>query len=301
MAWTWSWWVVRSSRRPTRPRRRGASSRRLAERLKNPRKREPRRWRRQAPAIELLVGVHPVREALRARRRRLLRLCIRAGRAGRRPEVAEIMERADALKIPIEELAPAAFDRVAPSGTRSQGVLLEAGPLPWASPEELAALEPAPRWLVALDGIEDPQNLGAVARVAEAAGAHGLLLPSRRVAPLSPAASRASSGALELLPTASVGNLPRSLDYLKGEGFWVFGADAEGGEDLFRAPPRLFQGDLVLVLGGEARGLRPAVRGHVDGLVRVPMAGRVGSLNVAAAAAVVLFEWRRRSRLTAGG
>lgn len=184
-----------------------------------------------------------------------------------------------------------------PGAARSQGVCLEAGPLPELTLDELDSLPAAsPRWVVALDGVQDPQNLGAIARVADAAGALALLLPARRAAPLSPAVSRASAGALEHLPVARAPNLVRALETLKGRGFWIFGADPEEGVDLFAAAERLLEGDLVLVLGGEGKGLRPGVRAALDAALRIPMGGRVGSLNVATAGAVLLFEWRRRAR-----
>ncbi len=241
---------------------------------------------------ERLAGIHPDREALLARRRALHRLMLRKGGARKLGELVETARRGGVL---VEEVSREDFDAAAPVGLRAQGVLLEVGPLPTLTLDELATLgDEGSRWLVALDGVEDPQNLGAVARVAEAAGVGGLVLPERRVAPLSPAAVRASAGALELLPVSNVVNLPRSLGELKRRGFWIFGADADDGEDLFAASDRLFQGDLVLVLGAEGRGLRPGVRAALDARVRVPLAGRVASLNVATAAAVVLFEWRRR-------
>jgi 23S rRNA (guanosine2251-2'-O)-methyltransferase len=148
---------------------------------------------------------------------------------------------------------------------------------------------------VALDGVEDPQNLGAVIRVAEAAGALGLILTSRRAPPLGAAVSRASAGAVEHLPVSRVGNLRRALEQLKEGGFWAIGADPDAAEDLFLTPDRIWQGDLVLVFGSEGRGLRRTVVEALDHRVRIPMAGRVGSLNVAAAAAVVLFHARLRS------
>src|SRR5690606_26124996 len=150
-------------------------------------------------------------------------------------------------------------------------------------------------WLVALDGIEDPQNLGAILRVADAAGVRGALLPERRAAPLSPAVARASAGAMEHLPVARVGNLARALHLLKDRGFWVHGAAPDAPRDLYDTPDRLFDRRLVLVVGAEHRGIRPGVRAAIDTPYRIPMRGRVGSLNVAAATAAVLFEWVRRA------
>ncbi len=155
---------------------------------------------------------------------------------------------------------------------------------------------PGTRALVALDGVEDPQNLGAIARSAHAAGVSGLVLPQRRSAPLSPAVSRASAGAIEHLPVAQVVNLARALERLKEAGFWVVGAEAEAPQDLFAADARFWKGDLVFVFGAEGRGIRPGLERQIDLRFAIPMAGQVASLNVSAAAAVVLFEWVRRSR-----
>ena len=227
-------------------------------------------------------------EALRARRRALRRLRIRKGRRG--PEALEILEAARSAGVPVEEVDAEALAVGLPPGTAAQGVVLEAGPLPELPLVELARTGPEPRRIVALDGVEDPQNVGAIARVAEACGACGLLLTRRHAPSLGPTVSRASAGALEWLAAARVPNLGRALDQLKGEGFWVFGCDPEQGEDLFTLSERVLGGNQVVVLGAEGRGLRPGVQRALDHRVRIPMAGRVASLNVAAAAAVVLFE-----------
>ncbi len=259
----------------------------------------PREWSRRdrvTPEREVLLGIHPVREALRARRRTLRRLVLRGGERTPRPELLDLLERARAAGVPAEEVPAERFDRDVPPGVVHQGVLLEAGPIPILDLEELVPTS-GDGWLVALDGIEDPQNLGAILRVAEAAGARGAILPERRVAPLSPAVARASAGALEHLPVAQVTNLVRALETLKERDFWVHAADPSEGRDLYEVPDRLLSGRLVLVLGAEGRGLRPGVRAAVDIFVRIPMAGVVESLNVASAAAVVLFEWARRARL----
>jgi len=241
-----------------------------------------------------LHGIHAVREALKARRRPLRALRVAAG--SRRPEVAALVALAEAAGVRVEEVPAEVLQRE--EGERSlQGVELEAGALPELELSQL--LEPcgAPRTILALDGVEDPQNLGAIIRVAEAAGVQGLVLTRRRAPPLSAAVSRASAGAVEWLPVARVPNLPRAINYLKSKGFWVFGADPAGGDELYGLPPRLLLGDRVVVLGAEGRGLRRGVDQVLDYRIRVPMTGRVASLNVAAAAAVVLFELRRRADL----
>lgn len=245
----------------------------------------------------MLVGLHPVREALRAGRRPIHRLRLRAtGGRPATPEVADVLARARAAGVPAEEVPAAHFDREAPAGMPHQGVLLEVGPLRCPPLAELIPPPGEPCWLLALDGIEDPQNLGALLRVADAAGVRGALLPERRAAPLSAAVARASAGALEHLPVARVTNLARALNQLKSQGFWIHGGDPERGFDLFAAPDRLFDRRMVLVLGAEGRGLRPGVREAVDSFFRIPMHGAVASLNVATAAAVFLFEWQRRFR-----
>jgi 23S rRNA (guanosine2251-2'-O)-methyltransferase len=246
---------------------------------------------------ERLLGVHPVEEALRARRRTLHRLLLRRGAGPPREALLALVPLAEGAGVPVQELAAADFDRLVPPDLPNQGVLLEAGPVPEHALDELLPAPGEGAWLVALDGVEDPQNLGAILRVADAAGVRGALLPERRAAPLSPAVARASAGALEHLPIARVGNLARALHLLKDHGFWVHGAAPDAPLDLYETPDRLFDRRLVLVVGAEGRGLRPGVRAAVDTLYRIPMQGRVASLNVATATAVVLFEWARRARL----
>jgi 23S rRNA (guanosine2251-2'-O)-methyltransferase len=245
---------------------------------------------------EQLYGIHPVREALRAGRRKVHRLRVRKG--SQRGPLSEIAALARELGIPIAEVEPAALTRMVPPGAPSQGVVLEADPLPEV-PLEVLAGDPASsggfRSLVALDGVEDPQNVGAIARVAEAAGVGGLILTRRRAPPLGPAVARASAGAIEWLPMARVPNLVRTLNWLKSNGFWIFGADPEGDQGLFEVPARLVQGHRVVVLGAEGHGLRQSVVRALDHRLRIPTAGRVGSLNVSSAAAVVLFELARRA------
>jgi 23S rRNA (guanosine2251-2'-O)-methyltransferase len=154
-----------------------------------------------------------------------------------------------------------------------------------------AAARGEPPLVLVLDGVEDPRNLGALIRTAEAAGAHGVVIPGRRAAGLSPAVARASAGAVEHVPVAVVGNLVQAIEELKAAGVWVAGADPQDGE-LYTAarlsPP------LALVMGGEGRGLGRLVKAHCDLLVRLPMRGKVASLNVAVAAGVLLFEALRQ-------
>ena len=242
-----------------------------------------RRPRREGSERVALTGNHPIREALAARRRKLHELVVGPGSEG-----DALCSLAEAAGVPVRCEAPG-------SGRDPDSLpRLEVGPLPELSLEALAASDTTgPRMLVALDGVEDPQNLGAIARVAEAAGAAGLLLTQRRAPPLSPAVSRASAGAIEWLPVARVPNLRRALKLLKDLDFWIFGADPNGTEGLYELPARLREGNRVVVLGAEDRGMRQGVAEEVDHRVRIPMAGRIDSLNVATAAAVLLFELGR--------
>jgi 23S rRNA (guanosine2251-2'-O)-methyltransferase len=232
---------------------------------------------------EALVGGRPIRKLLVAR--------------SARGQLAEIVALARGRRIPVQEVDARWLDRIAQSGA-PQGVIALAAARPTVEIDDMLAAARARQeepLLVLLDGIQDPQNVGAIIRVAEAAGAHGVVLPARRASGLTPAVARASAGAIEHLPVAQVTNLTRTIADLKREGVWVAGADP-GGEDLYALP---LQPPLAVVIGGEGRGLSRLVREACDHRVRIPMAGHVASLNAATAAAVILFEIRRRLRESA--
>jgi len=222
---------------------------------------------------ELVYGRRAVREALRGRREVLELLATeRAARDGweRKPKI--VPERT------LTELA----------GTRDhQGVVARVEPFRYADAYELAAGEPL---LVALDQVTDPRNLGAVIRSAEGAGATGVILPAHNSARVTPAVARSSAGAVERLPVAVVPNLARYLNEVKGPRLWVYGADAAG---ISMADADL-SGGLSLVFGAEGKGIRPLVRRACDASVSIPLSGRVESLNVSVAAAVLLYEARRQ-------
>jgi 23S rRNA (guanosine2251-2'-O)-methyltransferase len=170
-----------------------------------------------------------------------------------------------------------------------QGVCAEAGEYPYAdAPDLLAGADPL---IVALDQVADPQNLGAICRTAEAAGVTGVVIPRHRSAEVTPAVCRASAGAVEHLPLARVRNLADFLAAAKAAGCWVYGADAEAGVPYDRPD---YRGGVVVVLGSEGRGLRPRVAAACDQLVAIPRRGQVASLNVSAAAAVLVYEILQR-------
>ncbi|HEV8339808.1 MAG TPA: 23S rRNA (guanosine(2251)-2'-O)-methyltransferase RlmB [bacterium] len=240
--------------------------------------------------MDQIEGRHPVREAL-ASGRPLRRVLVARSRA-ETGALAEIVSLARRRQVTVQEVDPRWLDRMARTRTH-QGVIALAAARAAVDPEDILAAArgrgEAPL-VVLLDGIEDPQNVGAIIRVAEAAGAHGVILPARRASGLTSAVARASAGAIEHLPVSVVTNLNRTLKELKEAGLWTVGADPSG-EDLYAAelaPP------LAVVIGSEGRGLSRLVRESCDYLVRIPMRGRVASLNAATAAAVVLFELARR-------
>jgi 23S rRNA (guanosine2251-2'-O)-methyltransferase len=214
-------------------------------------------------ANQLIYGKQPVAEAERGRRG--------VRRVWRAPET------------PGEEL-----ERMCGSPDH-QGVVAEVDPYPYADPAQLLRVENA--LVVALDQVQDPRNLGAVCRSAEAAGAAGLVIPERRSAEITAVACKASAGAVEHLPVARVRNLADWLAAAKEAGFWIWGADADAEQRPWDAD---LTGPTVLVLGGEGKGIRPRVAAACDGLVALPQRGRVGSLNVSAAATALLFEALRQ-------
>jgi len=237
-------------------------------------------------AEDLLVGIHPVLEALRAGRT-LNRIWVADG--VRRPEVREILELARQHRVPVQKVDRDYLRRLSGS-LPSQGVAARVAPTSYASWSEVVAdlaRGQGPALLLALDQIEDPQNLGALLRTAEAAGVGAVVVPARRAAPVTAAVARASAGAVAYVRVARVTNLARALGEVKDLGLTVVGLSADGEHNLFFLDLRV---PLALVVGGEARGLRRLVREKCDYLTRLPMLGRVNSLNASAAAAVALYE-----------
>ncbi len=228
---------------------------------------------------DLVYGRRAVREALRGNRQVLeVWASERAVRA--EPWLAELRPKAKTDR----ELAERADTR------DHQGVLALVEPFRYADAYDLAARERP--LLAVLDRITDPRNLGAVCRSAEGAGATGVVVPAHGSAVVTPAVARASAGAVEHLPIAVVTNLARYLEEVKGADLWVYGAAAEPGVTPMWETD--LSGGVALVLGAEGKGLRPLVRRMCDGLVSIPLHGRIESLNVSVAAALLLYEARRQ-------
>lgn len=243
-------------------------------------------------AAIVIVGVHPVREALRAGSVREVRI---GGRADGR--VTEIVRLAESKGVPVRKVDAAELDRLA-GGERHQGVLATIGDAPrrWTI-EQVVAIEAQPL-LVVLDGVEDPHNVGAILRTADAVGATGVIRQERHAAALGPAAARASAGALAHVRIVDVVNVVRAIEELKSRGVWVVGLDAEGAQPYDRID---FRPPTAVVVGAEGEGLRRLVREHCDFIAALPMRGHVSSLNVSVATGVVLYEaLRQRSSALPG-
>jgi 23S rRNA (guanosine2251-2'-O)-methyltransferase len=213
------------------------------------------------------------------------RVLIAKGAGG--PRIQEIVELCRQRNIPVRFEQRSALDRAA-SGEAHQGIVAYGASSRYANLEDV--VEHA-KLLVLLDGVEDPHNLGAIVRTANAAGAAAVLIPERRAAGLTETVAKSAAGALEYVPVVRIGNVSRTLGDLKKRGFWIYGSDERGTEPYDQVD---FATPTVLVLGGEGKGLHQLVRESCDLLVRIPMAGTIPSLNVSVAAGIILFEWKRR-------
>jgi 23S rRNA (guanosine2251-2'-O)-methyltransferase len=239
---------------------------------------------------ERVEGRQAVRELLLSGRRRVKEIQISAG-MDQADILDDIIDLADEMKVPIREVSRTKFDATARTES-AQGVLAEAAPLPEHAFDDLVrpADGPAP-FLLALDGVTDPGNLGALVRTAECAGVTGLVLPRHRAVHITPTVTKSAAGAIEFVPMTLVGGLPTAIGQMRDAGVWVVGLD-EGGDT------RLDQLDLAqptcLVLGAEGQGLSRLVRQRCDAVAAIPLLGRLNSLNVAAAGAVACFEVARQ-------
>jgi len=242
-------------------------------------------------------GRNPVYETLRAGRRQYFRLQIAQG-ALEKGRLEEILRTCNQRKIPVEFIPRDQLERRIPG---SQGVALEASGYPNSDLTEMLALAEqrgeAPLLLI-LDALQDPQNLGTLLRTAEVVGVHGVLLPLRRTVTVTPAVVHASSGASEHLLIAQT-NLAQAIETLKREGLWVVGLESSQDAEL---PARVrLDGPLALVVGSEGEGMRSLVRQSCDLLLRLPMRGRIESLNAAVAGSVALYlVWQSRGYIGHG-
>lgn len=242
---------------------------------------------------EQIEGRNPVLEALRANHE-INKIYLLKGESGR--VIQEVIDLAMKKSIPVSRVDSTVLNRMATTRNH-QGIIAIAAGWKYATVDEIlgrADKKGEPPFILLLDGVEDPQNLGSIIRTAEAAGVDGIIIPERRAAGLSAAVSRASAGAIEFMPVARVTNLNRTIEELKNKGIWFTGADMAGKNEYHQAD---LKGPMGLVVGGEGRGLSRLVAEHCDQIVRLPMWGSINSLNVSVATGILLYEIRRQRNI----
>lgn len=245
-------------------------------------------------AVNTIYGLVPVLEALRAGGKRLEQITIAEG--ARDERLRELLDLAKQSRVPVHRAPKFALDRAVP-GVAHQGVVATAAAASYSDADELLEELAAqvntekPPLVLGLDAVEDPRNLGAILRTAECAGVGGVFIPERRAVGLTATVGKAAAGALEYIKVARVTNLVQLIEQLKRRNIWVIGAAADGNADYtewdWTVPTALF-------LGGEGKGLHRLVRERCDGLVRIPLRGKIESLNVSVAAGIILYEALRQ-------
>jgi 23S rRNA (guanosine2251-2'-O)-methyltransferase len=235
----------------------------------------------------LIYGINPVAEALHAGRVRQIQVADYTG-----DRLMRLLDEAAARGVPIRRVTRDVLERVA-RGRPHQGIVADVTGPPGVTLTDLATDSGSPPLIVVLDEVEDPQNLGAIMRSVDASGASGIVRQTRRAAPLTAAAAKASAGAVHHVRVAEVVNVARAIEELKTTGVWVVGLDAGSERPYYELDLTL---PTALVVGAEGHGLRRLVRERCDLVAAIPMAGHVSSLNVSAAAAIVLFEAVRQRR-----
>lgn len=243
---------------------------------------------------EIIYGLNPVMEALRGTRR-AFELFVAGVGSDRR--FAKMMQLAKERDVPVRQREKGDISRLC--GTEHhQGVALRVEAFAYAGMEDILA-----RWrssgesglIVVLDGVQDPHNLGALIRSAACAGAHGVIIPKDRAVGVTAVVEKTSAGAVETVPVAQVANIAQTLEELKREGFWIYGAEGKAAASLYDQD---FRGNTALVIGGEGEGIRPLVQKKCDYLVSIPIKGGVNSLNASVAGGVMLFEIVRQRNST---
>ncbi len=249
------------------------------------------------PTGRYVYGINPVLEVVRARPEEIECLYVVEGQVPPRA-AAEVLSRVQKSGVRVQRVARERLGNMAGGGLH-QGILAQVREFEYASLEELlarAAQSQRPPLLVVLDGIQDPQNLGAIIRSAHALGAHGVVIPKDRAAPVTGAVARASAGAVEHCGIARVTNLSRALEQLKEAGLWVLATDSTSPTLL---PQQDLRGPLAIVIGAEGSGIREGVLKHCDFRASIPMDGQLGSLNASVATGITLYEVARQRQAPA--
>lgn len=240
-----------------------------------------------------LYGINPVREALR-NKRRAFELFVQLSASDHR--ISKIVALADESGIPVRRREKIDLERIA-NTQHHQGVVLRIPEFEYMSLDDFISkrdVDSPPMFLLLLDGIQDPQNLGAIIRSAACAGVNAVVIPRDRAAGVTPAVEKAAAGAVELLPVIQVTNMYQTIETLKGHGCWIFGLAPESATTIYQVD---YDGHLALVIGAEANGIRPLVQKGCDSILSIPQYAGVASLNASVAAGIVLFEAARRRSL----
>ena len=242
---------------------------------------------------EIIVGRNSVLEALRAGRS-LNKILVAKGE--RQGSVREIISQARELGLIIQEVDTAKLDQLS-AGVRHQGVVAMAAPVAYVEVDDILSIayeKNEPPFLVLLDELADPHNVGAILRTADASGVHGVLIPKRRSCPLTQTVAKTSAGAVEHVPVARIGNVSQTLKALKKQGLWVVGADMDGTENYYEAD---LTGPVVIVVGSEGEGMGRLTKEACDFIVKIPMRGQITSLNASVACSLLLYEVLRQREL----
>ncbi|MCP4747110.1 MAG: 23S rRNA (guanosine(2251)-2'-O)-methyltransferase RlmB [Desulfobacteraceae bacterium] len=245
-----------------------------------------------AASNSMLYGYHSVAEALKAGRRRVHRVYLAQGKSSPRRESLGFMARNAAVEVEFVSMQRLT-DMV--GHRQHQGIGATVSAYPFCRLEQLLDSGPADPFILVLDQIVDPRNLGAIARTAVCAGIQAIVMPKDRSSPVSPAASKASAGALEHLPVALVTNIVKTINALKDKGLWIAGAEGQGTKSLFESD---LTGPLAIVIGGEEKGLRPLVKKTCDFTLAIPQAGPIDSLNASVAAGIIVYEAFRQRQIS---
>ena len=258
------------------------------DKQQKPRRRESEPLReRKEPDANIIIGRNPVTEALKAGRE-IDKLLV----TSREGSMIKILAMAKEQGIPVMYVEKAALDRIS-GGQAHQGVAAYVSPYAYSTVDDIlarAAERDEDPFIIILDGLEDPHNLGAIMRTAECAGAHGIIIPKRHSCGLTETVAKASAGAIEYMPVAKVTNVAQTVDELKDRGIWVAACDM-GGPEYYRSD---MSGKIAVVIGSEGFGVSKLVKEKCDFIVSMPMVGKITSLNASNAAAIVIYEIRKQ-------
>lgn len=243
---------------------------------------------------EYIIGKNPIIEALKSHREINKILIAEGSQRGQMQSVTQLAKESNVL---VQFVPKKKLDQIT-DGSNHQGVLAYVAAYPYAEIDDLfkaAEKKNELPFFILLDEIEDPHNLGSIMRTADAVGAHGIIIPKRRAVGLTATVAKASTGAIEYIPVVRVTNMARTIDELKDRGVWIAGTDAKGADDYRRLDASL---PLGLVIGSEGKGMGRLIRDKCDFLIKLPMAGKVTSLNASVAAALLMYEvYRKRHPL----